>query len=240
MPPQIRNIASHLNKLKKLFEPIDKERYFLPPHLAEAYYSWSENDITFLAGLLQKPYYDITYPNTYLFGAIGSLISHEISHGFDNNGRNYDEKGNLNKWWTNESIKIYQEKINCYQKQYSNYSINSHKLNFEQTLGEDIADNGGVFISLQALKSYQAMNKSAIYSSKSNITDEQLFFLAYAQIYCSKETLENQLLEITIDLHSPKKYRINGVVSNLKQFSKAFNCSAKANMNPLNKCTLWI
>ncbi|CAK9294808.1 unnamed protein product [Gordionus sp. m RMFG-2023] len=93
---------------------------------------------------------------------------------------------------------------------------------------------------LGALKSYQAMNKSAIYSSKSNITDEQLFFLAYAQIYCSKETLENQLLEITIDLHSPKKYRINGVVSNLKQFSKAFNCSAKANMNPLNKCTLWI
>ncbi|XP_065315150.1 endothelin-converting enzyme homolog [Gordionus sp. m RMFG-2023] len=158
-------------------------KYFLPPHLAEAYYSWSENDITFLAGLLQKPYYDITYPNTYLFGAIGSLISHEISHGFDNNGRNYDEKGNLNKWWTNESIKIYQEKINCYQKQYSNYSINSHKLNFEQTLGEDIADNGGVFISLQALKSYQAMNKSAIYSSKSNITDEQLFFLAYAQVF---------------------------------------------------------
>ncbi|CAK9294806.1 unnamed protein product [Gordionus sp. m RMFG-2023] len=235
-----QDIASHLNKLKTLFEPIDKERYHLPPHFVEAYYSWSVNDITFLAGLLQKPFYDSTYPDTYLFGAIGSLISHEISHGFDNNGRKYDEKGNLNKWWTNESIKIYEQKINCYRKQYSKYSINSHKLNFEQTLGEDIADNAALFISLQALKSYQAMNKSAIYSSKSNITDDQLFFLAYAQIYCSKETPGNQLSEIISDLHSPKKYRINGVVPNLKQFSKAFNCSSKANMNPPNKCTLWI
>ncbi|XP_065315149.1 endothelin-converting enzyme homolog [Gordionus sp. m RMFG-2023] len=122
-----QDIASHINKLKTLFEPIDKERYHLPPHSVEAYYSWSENDITFLAGLLQKPFYDSTYPDTYLFGAIGSLISHEISHGFDNIGREYDEKGNLNQWWTNESIKIYVEKINCYREQYSNYSINKHQ-----------------------------------------------------------------------------------------------------------------
>ncbi|CAK9294801.1 unnamed protein product [Gordionus sp. m RMFG-2023] len=231
-----QDIASHLNKLKTLFEPNDKERFYLPPHYVGAYYLWAKNDITFLAGLLQKPFYESTYPDTYLFGAMGSIISHEISHGFDNKGRKYDEKGNLNQWWTNESIKIYEEKINCYREQYSNYSIDKHQLNFNLTLGEDIADNEG----LSALKSYQAMNKSAIYSSESNITDDQLFFLAYAQIHCDKQTLENQLLEIISDLHSPKKYRINGVVSNLKQFSKAFNCSAKAKMNPPNKCSLWI
>ncbi|CAK9294803.1 unnamed protein product [Gordionus sp. m RMFG-2023] len=235
-----QDIASHLNKLKRLFEPIDKERYYLPPHFVDAYYAWAENDITFLAGLLQKPLYDRTYPETYLFGAIGSIISHEISHGFDNNGRKYDEKGNLNQWWTNESIKIYEEKINCYGEQYSHYSINKTQLNFNKTLGEDIADNEGLSVTLQAWKSYQAMNKSAIYSSKSNISDDQLFFLAYAQIHCEKQTMENQLLEIISSFHSPKIYRINGVVSNLKQFSKAFNCSTKAKMNPPNKCSLWI
>ncbi|CAK9294802.1 unnamed protein product [Gordionus sp. m RMFG-2023] len=235
-----QDIASHLSKLKTLFEATDKKRYYLPPHFVDAYYSWPENDITFLAGLLQQPFYDSTYPDTYLFGAMGNIISHEISHGFDTIGLKYDEKGNVNQWWTNESIKIYEEKINCYREQYSNYSIDKHQLNFNQTLGEDIADNEGLSITLQAWKSYQAMNKSAIYSSKSNITDDQLFFIAYAQIHCEKQTIENQLLEIISCFHSPKKYRINGVVSNLKQFSKAFSCSANAKMNPPNKCSLWI
>ncbi|CAK9301444.1 unnamed protein product [Gordionus sp. m RMFG-2023] len=231
--------VNEVNVINRVFRPVDKKRWFLPPHSVNAYYYPSKNEIVFLAGILRKPYYDKAYPDPYLFGAIGSIISHEITHGFDDNGRKFDKDGNWNLWWTNKSIVSFVDKTNCYKDQYSDYSINGHKLNGKLALGDNIADNGGVAISLQALKNYQAKNKIATFTSISNITDDQLFYLAFAQAFCSKETPEAQYLQIKTDFHSPNKYRIIGVVSNLKQFSEAYNCSAKSIMNPIKKCTLW-
>ncbi|CAK9301442.1 unnamed protein product [Gordionus sp. m RMFG-2023] len=230
--------VKEVNEFKRVFKPVDKERWFLPPHTVNAYYDPSKNEIVFLAGILRKPYYDKAYPDAYLFGAIGSIIAHEITHGFDDNGRQYDKDGNVNLWWTNKSIESFVEKTNCYKDQYSDYSIDDHKLNGQLALGDNIADNGGVAISLQALKNYPTKNKIAT-SSISSMTDDQLFYLAYAQAYCSIETPEALYLQIKTDFHSPNKYRIIGVVSNLKEFSEAYNCPANSNMNPIKKCTLW-
>ncbi|XP_065316946.1 endothelin-converting enzyme 1-like [Gordionus sp. m RMFG-2023] len=155
----------------------------------------------------------------YQFGAIGSVITHEIGHGFDVEGRKYDKSGNWNLWWTNKSIEAF--------------------LDGKRTLRENIADNGGVSISLKALKSYQAKKRRDEYAFKSNTVEDRLFFLAYAQSHCSKDTPEALYERIRSGFHSPDKYRVNGVLSNFKQFSEAFSCSAKSAMNPPNKCTIW-
>ncbi|CAK9294798.1 unnamed protein product [Gordionus sp. m RMFG-2023] len=233
---------NHLNEIKKVFSPIvinSKSKWEIYPHTVNAFYNPNKNEIVFPAGILRKPFYDIAYPDAYLFGAIGHVMSHEISHAFDNEGRKYDKNGNWNLWWTNKSIESFITKTNCYIDQYFKYSINGLRVNGIQTLGENMADNGGVFMALQALKNYQIRNKGLKYPSNSNITEDQLFYLAFAQLLCSKETPEAIYEVIMFDNHSPNKYRVNGVVSNLKQFSDAYNCSSIDTMNPPNKCTLW-
>ncbi|CAK9294461.1 unnamed protein product [Gordionus sp. m RMFG-2023] len=231
--------ASDLQEIKKLFAPVDKKRWSVLPHTFNAFYSFSANEIYLPAGILRKPFYDKTYPDSYQFGTIGSVITHEIGHGFDVEGRKYDKNGNRNLWWTNKSIEAFVKKAVCYIYQYSNYSINGNKLDGRQTLRENIADNGGVAISLKALKSYQARKRRDEYPFKSDTIEDQLFFLAYAQSYCSKDTPEALYEKIISYSHSPGKYRVNGVLSNFKQFSEAYNCSAKSAMNPPNKCTIW-
>ncbi|CAK9294512.1 unnamed protein product [Gordionus sp. m RMFG-2023] len=231
--------ANDLQEIKELFAPVDKKHWFESPHTSNAFYSPSENQIVFPAGILRKPFYDKTYPDSYQFGAIGSVITHEIGHGFDDEGRKYDKSGNWNLWWTNKSIEAFVKKTVCYLDQYSNYSIDGHKLDGKRTLGENIADNGGVAISLKALKSYQARKKRDEYALKSDTLEDRLFFLAYAQSYCSKDTPESLYESIKSDSHSPDKYRVNGVLSNFKQFSEAYSCSAKSAMNPSNKCIIW-
>ncbi|CAK9298481.1 unnamed protein product [Gordionus sp. m RMFG-2023] len=230
---------SGLREIKKLFAPVDKKQWIESPHTSNAFYSSATNEIIFPAGILRKPFYDKTYPDSYQFGAIGSVITHEIGHGFDDEGRKYDKNGNWHFWWTNKSIEAFVNKTVCFLDQYSNYSINGHKLDGKQTLAENMADNGGVAISLKALKSYQARKRRDEYAFKFDTIEDRLFFLAYAQSCCSKDTPEALYETIKSDSHSPDKYRVNGVLSNLKQFSEAYSCSTKSVMNPPYKCTIW-
>ncbi|CAK9294576.1 unnamed protein product [Gordionus sp. m RMFG-2023] len=168
----------------------------------------------------------------YLFGAIGSIISYFISHSFNHPNREFKRNGVWESWLSNKSLEeSFKELQNCYRDQYSKYWINDQQVDGIETIDANIADNSGIFMALQALKNRRDMN-NVRYTSNSNITEDQLFFLAYAQARCSNET-------VTPPPTSPYKYRVNGVVSNLKEFSDAFSCSRGDPMNPPKKCTYW-
>lgn len=207
---------------EKLYKPKDKSEWFMNPHMVNAYYSPSNNEIVFPAGILQKPFFDENYDAALNFGAIGAVIGHEITHGFDDMGRKFDCDGNLNDWWTKADEVKYKDKTKKIRDQFGNYVIEGKNLNGDLTLGENIADLGGVSISYHAFKKYLLNNPN----QKTEIEDlkpEQRFFINYARIWrCNtrREEIHNRILT---DPHSPPIFRVNGVVTNLKEFYDAFN-----------------
>lgn len=209
------------NSWKKLYKNKDKSEWFMNPHMVNAYYSPSNNEIVFPAGILQEPFFSENYDTPLNFGAIGAVIGHEITHGFDDMGRKFDSNGNLNDWWTQTDEVKYKEKTTKIRNQFANYIIEGKNLNGDLTLGENIADLGGVSISYHALKKYllENPNENVILEG---FTPEQRFFLNYAKIWrCStrKEEIHNRIL---VDPHSPPIFRVNGVVTNLEEFYQAF------------------
>ena len=206
----------------KLYKSKDRDEWFMDPQNVNAYYSPTNNEIVFPAGILQKPFFDNTYDAPLNFGGIGSVIGHEITHGFDDKGRKFDSNGNLNDWWTeNDSIE-YTNKVKRLRDQYANYKIEGKNLNGDLTLGENIADLGGVSISYYSLISYlkDNSNENKIFEG---YTPQQRFFLNYAKIWRCNTRREEILKRIVTDPHSPPVYRVNGVVTNLKEFYDAFN-----------------
>lgn len=200
----------------ELYKPKDLSKWFMPPHMVNAYYSPSFNEIVFPAGILQSPFFDSNRDISENFGAIGSIIGHEMTHGFDDQGKKFDGDGNLNEWWTNNDTKKYEEKSKHLEEQFSNYEIEGKRLNGKLTLGENIADLGGVSISLKALELYFKQNEltdPVIINHK-----KKLFFESYTKMWRCKCRKEETLKRIISDPHSPPIFRVNGILGNIDDF----------------------
>lgn len=230
----------NLKNYAKLGKPVDKERWSMTPPTVNAYYSSIDNKIAFPAGILQKPFYDHRFPKALNYGGIGMVVGHEITHGFDDNGRLFNKDGNLKKWWSNSSISAFKSKTQCLIDQYSKYIFHSKNLNGKQTLGENIADNGGI---KQAFQAYQNWKKrqgpEPPLPGMEEFTNEQIFFLGFAQIWCSKYRPETAVRQVDFGVHSPGMYRVIGPLSNFDEFAKAYKCPKGSPMNPEEKCAVW-
>ena len=225
-------------QLGKIGRPVDRGEWQMTPPTVNAYYDPLMNDINFPAGILQPPFFDNRMDDAVNFGAIGSVIGHEITHGFDDEGRQFAADGTLNDWWTETDAKEFEKRADCFVQQYAGYvAVDDVKLNGKLTLGENTADNGGVRIAYMALM--QALGDQAQAKPIDGFAPEQRFFLGWGQIWCQARTPEAERLRAQTDPHSPGRYRVNGVVSNMAEFRKAFGCKAGTSMVRENACRVW-
>ncbi|CAH1399078.1 unnamed protein product [Nezara viridula] len=225
--------------LRKLGQSVNRTRWNMTPPTVNAYYTPNRNQIAFPAGILQAPFYDINHQQALNFGAMGVVMGHELTHAFDDQGREYDKYGNMHQWWNNKTIERFKKQTECVVKQYSSYEINNKHLNGKQTLGENIADNGGLKAAYRAYLDWVDKNKEEIPLPALNLTHKQLFFLSFAQVWCSASTDEATNLQVEKDTHATPKYRVIGSLSNLPEFAENFNCPLGSKMNPKDKCVVW-
>jgi putative endopeptidase len=232
-------------QLAKIEKPTDKLEWGMTPPTVNAYYSGDHNEIVFPAGILQPPFFDRTMDDAVNFGGIGLVIGHELTHGFDDEGRKFDPKGNLRDWWTAEDAKKFEERASCVADEYGGFtSVDDLKLNGKLTLGENTADNGGARIALMALHEMQKQTNDANRNqgAKQTIdgyTPDQRFFLGFARAWCENITAETLRLGVRTDPHSPGRWRVNGVVQNMPEFQQAFGCKAGQPMVKDNACRVW-
>jgi len=227
--------------MAKINKPLDRKEWGMTPPTVNAYYSGSFNDINFPAGILQPPFFDKAMDDGVNFGGIGVVIGHELTHGFDDQGRKFDPQGNLRDWWTDEDGKEFEKRVSCVADEYSGFvAVDDLKLNGRLTLGENTADNGGARIALMALEQMIADDKTGKEGQKiDGYTPEQRFFLGFGRVWCEKQRPEFARMRVTTDPHSPGKYRINGVVQNMPEFQKAWGCKAGQPMVSANACHVW-
>jgi len=224
-------------QLKKIGKPVDRGEWGMTPPTVNAYYNPLMNDINFPAGILQPPFYTATADDAVNFGAIGAVIGHELTHGFDDQGRKFAANGNLEDWWTPEDAKEFEKRASCVADQYSGYTaVADVKVNGRLTLGENTADNGGLRIAYIALGDEMKGKPEA---KVEGFTPEQRFFLGWGQIWCDNSSPEALRLRALTNPHSPGRYRVDGVVSNMPEFQQAFHCAAGAPMSPENRCRVW-
>jgi putative endopeptidase len=223
--------------LAKIGQPVDRSEWRMTPPTVNAYYSPDRNNINFPAGILQPPFYRSGRDAAVNYGAAGAVIGHELTHGFDDQGRKFDGQGNLRDWWTAADGKAYEERASCVADQYSGYAVDGDThVNGRLTLGENTADNGGLRLALLAyLAGPGAKNSSKI----DGFTPEQRVFLGWAQVWCENARPEAERLKAATNPHSSNKYRVNGPVSNMPEFQKAFSCKANAPMVKTNACRVW-
>jgi len=225
-----------LRELNKIGKPVDREEWSMTPPTVNAYYDPQMNNINFPAGILQPPFYDNRADDAVNFGAIGMVIGHELTHGFDDEGRQFDAKGDLRDWWTQTDAQAFKERAACVADEYSNFSpVSGVRLSGKLTLGENTADNGGVRIALMALIATGVSNDKKI----DGFTPEQRFFLSFGQIWCENQREEVLRLRAQTDPHSPGQFRVNGVLQNMPEFQKAFSCKAGQPMVTANACHVW-
>ncbi|SPE43662.1 Endothelin-converting enzyme 1 [Candidatus Sulfotelmatobacter sp. SbA7] len=228
-------------EIVKIEKPLDRKEWSMTPPTVNAYYSSSMNDINFPAGILQPPFFDKKMDDAVNFGGIGLVIGHELTHGFDDQGRKFDPEGNLRDWWTAEDGKEFEKRVSCVADEYSNFVVvDDLKLNGRLTLGENTADNGGARIALMALEHMIADDKTGNEGKKiDGYTPEQRFFLGFARVWCEKRRPEYARMQVTTNPHSPGKYRVDGVVQNMPEFQKAWGCKAGQPMVAQNACRVW-
>jgi len=228
------NIDDHQYMYNKLYKSVDKTEWEMFPQEVNAYYHPSTNEIVFPAGILQPPFFSENYDMAMNFGGIGTVIGHEITHAFDDQGCKFDSNGDLKNWWTDSDYENYKKKTELIKNQFNNYSINGMKLNGELTLGENIADLGGITISLESMKQY--LQEHPLHNTIHNLfTPHQRFFINYAIIWRGHyrdEEIKNRLLT---DPHSPPIFRVNGIIKNIDEFYNSFNISE----NYENRLKIW-
>ncbi|MDQ6940353.1 MAG: M13 family metallopeptidase, partial [Verrucomicrobiota bacterium] len=211
-------------QLKKIGKPVDRTEWGMTPPTVNASYNPTMNQITFPAGILQPPFFNKDADDAINYGGIGAVIAHEISHGFDDQGRQFDAAGNLRDWWTEESAAKYKERADKIVEQYSEYEpLPGLHINGELTEGENLADDGGVKLAFAALKKALAKNPETATKKIDGFTPEQRFFLGWAQVWRANTRDEALKLRLNTDPHSPTKYRCNGPLSNSPDFKAAFN-----------------
>jgi putative endopeptidase len=225
----------------KIDKPLDRREWGMTPPTVNAYYNPSFNEIVFPAGILQPPFFEKTMDDGVNFGGIGLVIGHELTHGFDDEGRKFDPQGNLHDWWTEQDGKEFEKRVSCVADEYSNFvAVDDLKLNGRLTLGENTADNGGARIALMALEHLIADDKTGKEGQKiDGYTPEQRFFLGFGRVWCEKRRPETARSRVLVDPHSPGKYRVDGVVQNMPEFQKAWGCKAGQPMVAENACHVW-
>jgi len=224
-------------QLDKIGKPVDREEWGMTPPTVNAYYNPQMNDINFPAGVLQPPLYDPKMDDAPNYGNTGGTIGHELTHAFDDEGRQFNGEGNLKDWWMKEDAKAFEERINCIRDQYAQYVVvDDIKIQSKLTSGEDVADIGGLLLAWIAWQKAEA-GKQLI--SADGLTPEQRFFVGYAQWACENERPERLRDSAMTNPHSPGKYRVNGVVMNIPSFQQAFGCKAGQPMYKEKVCKVW-
>jgi predicted metalloendopeptidase len=227
--------------INKIGKPLDRKEWGMTPPTVNAYYSAAQNDINFPAGILQPPFFDKQMDDAVNFGAIGLVIGHELTHGFDDQGRKFDAQGDMRDWWTEQDGKEFEKRAKCIEDEYSNFiSIDDLHLKGALTLGENTADNGGARISFNALETLIAADPTGKEAQKiDGYTPEQRFFLGFARVWCEQRRPEAARSLVLIDPHSPGKYRVDGTVQNMPEFEKAWGCKTGQPMVAANACRVW-
>src|SRR6185312_1915144 len=225
-------------QLAKIDKPLDRNEWQMTPPTVNAYYDPSYNEIVFPAGILQPPFFDKNADEAVNFGAIGMVIGHELTHGFDDQGRQFDPQGNLHDWWTPQDAAEFEKRTDCEVKEYGSFvPVDDLKLNGKLTLGENTADNGGERIALMALKNVIAKDPNdPAGRTIDGYTPEQRFFLGTSNEWCEKRRPEYSRMMVTVDPHSPGKFRVNGVMQNMPEFGNAWGCKAGQPMVSENAC----
>ena len=227
-------------QLAKIGKPVDRDEWLTSTPTVNAFYNANMNDINFPAGVLQPAFFDATQPDALNYGHIGLFMGHEITHGFDDEGRQFDGHGNLEDWWTKEDGEKFTQKAQCIVDEYAQFKVGDTNLNGKLTLGENTADNGGMQLTYSAFLARAAqegidLNKK----SEDGYTPVQLLFLGFAQDWCSEWRPELERLIATTDPHSPARFRANGVLVNVPEFGKAFHCEVGQPMMPAKTCRVW-
>jgi putative endopeptidase len=230
--------------LRKIGKPVDRGEWEMTPPTVNAYYNPQMNSINFPAGILQPPYFDPTQDDAVNYGSAGAVIGHELTHGFDDEGRQYDGYGNLRDWWKKDDSKQFDARAACVADEYSGFTqVDDLHVNGKLTLGEDLADLAGLRLAFLA---YENKAKTAGVSltapgdaAYGGLTPQQQFFAAYGQSWCEGTRPAAMRQRVEVDPHAPEKYRVNGVVENMPAFAEAFQCKAGSPMVAAKRCSLW-
>ena len=245
------NVYQTMHNLNRLNQEVDPDEWSMDPQTVNAYYQPTRNEIVFPAAIFQPPFYDKVAPMAFHYGGIGAVVGHEITHGFDDHGKEFDGSGKMVSWWTEESLTRFTNLSQCFVDQYSSFEIPAEPetspsddlhVNGKLTLGENLADNGGMDTSFQAYqsaKSKRIRRDPVILPGLEEMSDEKMFFLGYAQIWCSKSRYAEALKRLRTDPHSPARARVNIPLGNSQAFQKAYGCKAGSKMNFEQKCKLW-
>ena len=234
------NAFENDRQLAKIGQPVDKMEWSMTPPTVNAYYDPSMNDINFPAGILQPAFYDKTQDDAVNYGHIGAVIGHELTHGFDDEGKKFDGNGNLNDWWTPEDTKKFETRTDCLVNEYGSFvAVDDVKVNGKLTLGENTADNGGLVLAYMAyLERAKAANVD-LAAKKEGYTSPQRFYISFAQNWCENERPEVVRTRVLTDPHSPDHFRANGAIVNQPGFADAFGCKKGTPMVPANSCRVW-
>ncbi|HEU4538442.1 MAG TPA: M13 family metallopeptidase, partial [Polyangiaceae bacterium] len=225
-------------QLAKVGKPLDREEWQMSPPTVDAYYDAQFNHMAFPAGILQPPFYSARAAAAVNLGAIGTVVGHEITHGFDDEGSQYDAKGNLESWWEPETRKRFEAKTQCVVDQYSAYeSVPGAKVNGKLTLGENIADIGGLKLAFRAYRTLRQGAPERLVAE--GFSEDQQLYLAFGQAWCSKDREELARMLVQVDPHSPPRYRVNGSVANSPDFARAFACAEGKALSPKKRCDVW-
>ncbi|KAJ3129469.1 Endothelin-converting enzyme 1 [Nowakowskiella sp. JEL0407] len=234
--------------LQDILIPVDKTRWGMTPPTVNAYYNPPLNEIAFPAGILQPPFYSAVAPQYLNFGAIGAVVGHEITHAFDNNGRQFDSSGRMVDWWSNKTAEKFDEKAKCFVDQYGKYEVvgpdgTKVNVNGQLTLGENLADNGGLSRAYEAwlldLKASGPNSRNFWLPGLHQFSREQLFFVGFGQVWCQAILPSAALRRVRTDPHSPNRLRVNGAVQNSQYFRDAFRCREGKPMSPKDRCEIW-
>jgi endothelin-converting enzyme/putative endopeptidase len=224
-------------QLEKIGKPLDRTDWQMSQPTVNAYYDPQENDINFPAGILQPPFYDNKMDDAVNFGGIGAVIGHELTHGFDDQGRQFDAQGNLRDWWTEQDAKAFEQRADCLVKEYSSFvGPGDARLNGKLELGENTADNGGLRVAYMALMETLDGKQPP---KRDGLTAQQRFFLGWGQVWCENITEESARLQAQTNPHALSEFRVNGVVSNMPEFQKAFACQTGQPMVRYPACRVW-
>lgn len=224
-------------QLAKIGRPVDRDEWVMTPPTVNAYYDAQLNAMNFPAGILQPPLFDPSLDDAPNFGNTGSTIGHELTHGFDDEGRQFDAQGNLRDWWKPRDTARFNERAACVARQYAGYTVvDDIRINSRLTLGEDVADLGGTVLAYVAWKTVTAGQALA---ARDGFTPDQRFFIGMAQWACSNERPQALRLQALTGVHSPNRHRVNGVLANMPEFAKAFSCRPGQPMVRTNPCKVW-
>jgi putative endopeptidase len=225
--------------LERIGKPVDKKEWQMTPPTVNAYYNGSANEMVFPAGIMQSPFFHRDFPAPMNYGGIGLVMGHELTHGFDDRGRKFDPQGRLEEWWDPSASKKFEERTACVVDLYEGYEVQPGvHLNGKLTLGENIADLGGVKESYRAYHDWLEKHPEP-QATVAGLTGDQLFFVGFAQTWCTVTSPEFERLRATTDSHSAPRFRVQGPLSNFPAFARAFQCAEGTPMNPRNRCEVW-